>query len=159
MTKRTGEYVIRIDAGSTTAELSAVQRSSPELLPPSLCTLAMGLFRRNKPTDDDGSPSDAPKKEKGSWRRPASEWSHLRHGNCLTVVSRYCVQAAAAQGLAAYPYAQDCFTHSLSHWYHICAHRRAVGVGEWSGTHRLQSPCDRPLTRTAAPTPGQRDDI
>ena len=33
----------------------------------------MGLFRRNKPSDDDGTQGDAPKKEKGSWRRPASE--------------------------------------------------------------------------------------
>ncbi|KZT66818.1 transcription regulator [Daedalea quercina L-15889] len=32
----------------------------------------MVLFRRNKPNDDDGSSGDVPKKEKGSWRRPAN---------------------------------------------------------------------------------------
>ncbi|KAH9925292.1 cell cycle control protein [Fomitopsis serialis] len=31
----------------------------------------MAIFRRNKPNDD-GTPGDAPKKEKGSWRRPAN---------------------------------------------------------------------------------------
>lgn len=102
----------------------------------------MALFRRNKRSggNADSAPDApaAPKKEKGSWRRPASQSSiHLSRLDGIRLMSallRHGVQAAATESLAAHSDSQDRSTYAIHRWYHICAHRRAANLGERSRT-------------------------
>ena len=84
----------------------------------------MALFRRAKSSQPDStSPAEAPKKEKGSWKRPASAFSDLLTLLLLTDPSfRYRVQAAATEGLAAYSHTKDGPSDPPHHWYPLCSH-------------------------------------
>lgn len=95
----------------------------------------MALFRRNKRSDNsDNSSGDAtPKKEKGSWKKPASKFRNA----CLIVhslmynfvVHRYCFQAATTQGMATNIDSQDRSAYSLDHWRSIRTYRWLVDMG------------------------------
>lgn len=43
--------------------------------------------------------------------------------------TRYCVQTAASQGVAAYLDAKNCSPNPVHYWDYICTDRRLVGVG------------------------------
>lgn len=43
--------------------------------------------------------------------------------------SRYCVQAATAQGLAANSDAKDGVADAIHRWLHLCSHRRPSHLG------------------------------
>lgn len=47
----------------------------------------------------------------------------------LQLQPRYCLQATATEGLAAYFDSKNCPTHSPHHWSHLCAHRRSPDMG------------------------------
>ncbi len=67
----------------------------------------MAIFKRNRGRDnaEDNGGEAAAKKEKGSWRKPASTsmTAHLSLG-VLPGNHRHCVQTATSEGMAAYPH-------------------------------------------------------
>jgi hypothetical protein len=86
----------------------------------------MALFRRAKSSQPDStSPADAPKKEKGSWKRPASAFSDLPDFPLAYPSFRYRVQAAATEGLAAYSDTKDGPSDAPHHWHPLCSHWRS----------------------------------
>jgi hypothetical protein len=62
-----------------------------------------------------------------------------RNSSCSSSFSsvRYCIQAAATQGMAAHTDTKNCPTHSVHHRYHICSYRRFTGLGKQFGVFKL----------------------
>ena len=87
----------------------------------------MGLFNRKKAQDSDAGDAGENKKDKNAWRRPASAYSELC-GAFLTL-PRYCLQAAATQGMAANSDAKDRPSDPVHHWALVRAYRRSTHLG------------------------------
>jgi hypothetical protein len=85
----------------------------------------MALFRRTKGSQSaSASPGEETKKEKGSWKRPASASLFARLAlHALTTLRRYRFQTAAAESMAAYPDTKDGPSDAPHHRYPLCAHR------------------------------------
>lgn len=101
-------------------------------------TTTMSIFSRKKQHNDDADGQNGErKKEKGSWRRPASK-------SCRQVVrsqsdrstpppSRYRFQATTSESMAAYTHPKNRLAYAFHHWYHIRPNRRSARVGKQPG--------------------------
>lgn len=119
--------------------------ASSSLLPISSTTTSttMGLFNRKKQHNDDADGQNGErKKEKGSWRRPASKSFARQVIPSLTaapVLSRYRFQATASESMAANSYPQNSLAYTLHHRYHIRPNRRSARVGKQLGMPSIHS--------------------
>lgn len=101
----------------------------------------MGLFNRKKQRSDTDDQNGERKKEKGSWRRPASKSRQSSRSFPVPDRSnpRYRFQATASESMAAHPDPQNRFAYVVYHWHHIRPNRRSARVGKQLGMPFIHS--------------------
>lgn len=98
----------------------------------------MGLFSRKKQRNDDADDRDGErKKEKGSWKRPASKSRRQvalsQRPTAAIPLSRYRFQTATSESMAAYTHPKDRLAYTFHHWHYIRPNRRSARVGKQLG--------------------------